>query len=86
MDSLESLDSLEETAEALAVLCTALFGKHHFCFTNSFVKRWAACFPLEVILYALLEAELKQKRTPDITTEQLVKFAETIMLRKSRTA
>ena len=83
MDSLESLDTLEETAEALAVLCAALFGKHHFCFTKSCVKRWAACFPLGVILYALLETELKQKRTPDITTEQLVKFAETIMLRKS---
>jgi hypothetical protein len=78
------MHSLEETAEALSVLCVALFGKQHFCFSNSFVKRWAACFSMEVILYALLEAELKQKRTPEITTEQLAQFAETIMFRKSR--
>lgn len=78
------MDSLEERAEALTVLCAALFGNQHFCFSNCFVKRWAACFPMETILYALLETELKQKRTAGMTTEQLGKFAETIMLRKSR--
>jgi hypothetical protein len=45
---------------------------------------WAATFPMEVILYALVEAALKQRRTAGITNEQLSAFAYVVMRRKWR--
>ena len=77
------MDSIQKRADALAVLCCTLFGAH--AQLSSFrLGYWAEVFPMEVILYALVETELKQRRTEGMTAAQIAKFAETVMLRRFR--
>lgn len=68
-------------ADALGVLCCTLFGAHEP--QKPFrLRYWAECFPLDVVLYALVEAELKQRRTEGMTAGQIAMFAERVMLRR----
>ena len=75
------MDNLKEKAEALRVLCGTLFGTA-ITPTAFRVTHWVECFPMEVILYALVEATLKQRRTEGMTYVQIASFAETVMLRR----
>ncbi len=71
---------LKERADALGVLCCTLFGTDMTPFR---LEYWATCFRVEVILYALVEAELKQRRTEGMTPLQVATFAEKVMLNRS---
>jgi hypothetical protein len=70
-----------EKSEALDTVCHAMFGQAQPIFPT---VMWAACFPMEVILYALVEAELKRRRTPGIEVQQISNFAHTVMNRRYR--
>lgn len=70
----------ENVAEALTALCSDMFGSSAV-FPSEY---WAANFPTEVILYALVEAQDKRRRTPDMIPRQIMNFANTIMERKLR--
>lgn len=45
---------------------------------------WAGTYDTEVIIYGLLEALGKYRRTPGMTNKQLANFASTVMERKDR--
>ena len=73
------MDNLREKADALGVLCCTLFGTG---LTDFRVQYWVECFPLPVILYSLVEAELKRRRAPAMTGMQIAAFAENVMIRR----
>lgn len=72
------MESIRERADALRVITGAMFRSGQ----ELPVTEWAARFPVEVILYALIEADLKQRRTEGMTAAQTAMFAEKIMLRR----
>ena len=39
-------------------------------------------YPMDIVIYALLEAERKYRRTPNMSSAQVVNFANTVMDRK----
>ena len=68
----------EGKIEALHIICANLFGSSEFP-----VTQWADSFPIQVILYGLIEAESKLKRTKGTMTQlQVSQFANTVMFRR----
>lgn len=75
------MDSLRERADALSSVCIAMFGASQPVFPT---VTWADSFSMEVILYGLVEAELKRRRTVGMTVQQVSHFAHTVMNRRAR--
>lgn len=68
----------ENVARALGTLCVSLF-ENEAVFPCDF---WAESFPMDVILYALLETRGKVQRTPGMVHRQIVGFANNVMERR----
>jgi hypothetical protein len=70
--------SPENKAHAVGLLCT-LFAAN--CFP---ARLWVELFPMEVILYGLLETVSKRRRAPEMHDYELEDFATHIMRRRQR--
>lgn len=66
---------------ALREVCCELFA-HDVCPDTFPFDFWCANYPLPVIIYALLEAQGKCERTPEMTHRQIVNFVTVVMERK----
>jgi len=68
---------------SLSDVCTALF-EGRATLDPTIVGYWVKSYPMGVILYALLESEKKSERCPEMTTPQIVNFANVVMERRHR--
>jgi hypothetical protein len=66
-------------------MCYEIFGPqaHPEWFPTDY---WVRTYPAEVVLYGLLEAAGKYRRTPGMTDKQIANFASVVMERKQRSS
>jgi hypothetical protein len=81
-------EQTDRQATVIRNLCLELFPDARHAFRFSRVAYWADSYPLETILYGVLEAKFKKMRTEALMQgmepEHIATFAENVMLRRSR--
>jgi hypothetical protein len=68
-------------SDSVRLICIELFGPKPQP-QNFPTEYWMKLYPMDIVIYALLEAERKYRRTPNMSSAQVVNFANTVMDRK----